>query len=252
MEHKDMKNKVSVVTGGARGIGREIAATLSAAGSSIAVVDVEEGAARATADELAAAAGVQARAYRCDVSSLEDVEALGASVLSDFGQVDVLINNAGITRDRLMMRMTAEDWNLVLAVNLTGAFNFCKVFAPHMLKARAGSIVNIASVIGQMGNAGQVNYAASKAGLIGLTKSLAKEFAGRGVRVNAVAPGFIRTAMTDALKPEVQEQMMASIPLDRFGEPRDVANIVLFLVSDLAAYVTGQVINCDGGMVMAR
>jgi 3-oxoacyl-[acyl-carrier protein] reductase len=166
--------------------------------------------------------------------------------------VDVLVNNAGITRDRLIMRMTSEDWDLVLKVNLTGAFNFCKVLGPQMLKQRSGSIVNIASVIGQMGNAGQVNYGASKAGLIGLTKSLAKEFAGRGVRVNAVAPGFIRTAMTDALKEEIQEQMRSTIPLGRFGEPSDVANVVLFLVSDLAAYVTGQVVNCDGGMVMAR
>jgi 3-oxoacyl-[acyl-carrier protein] reductase len=251
MDHNDLKNKVAVVTGGARGIGREIAQVLASQGVGIAIVDVEEDAAGATARDLESQGGT-ARAYRCDVSSYEEVEALGKAILGDFGQVDFLVNNAGITRDRLMMRMTSEDWNLVMAVNLTGAFNFCKAFAPGMLRQRSGSIVNIASVIGQMGNAGQANYGASKAGLIGLTKSLAKEFAGRGVRVNAVAPGFIRTAMTDALKEEIQEQMRVAIPLGRFGEPGDVANIVLFLVSGLSSYVTGQVINCDGGMVMAR
>jgi 3-oxoacyl-[acyl-carrier protein] reductase len=148
--------------------------------------------------------------------------------------------------------MTPDDWNAVLAVNLTGTFNFCKVFGPPMLKRREGGIVNIASVIGLMGNAGQANYAASKAGIIGLTKALAKEFAGRGVRVNAIAPGFIQTAMTDALAEEVQAKMKEAIPLGRLGNPEDVANIVLFLVSDLGSYVTGQVINCDGGMIMAR
>jgi len=251
MTQLELKDKVAVVTGGARGIGREIAETLARAGANIAVVDVEEDAAAATAHDLGAV-GVEARAYRCDVSSFDEVESLGAAVLGDFAQVDILVNNAGITRDRLLMRMTSEDWNVVLAVNLTGAFNFCKVFSPQMLKRRTGNIVNIASVIGQMGNPGQANYGASKAGLIGLTKTLAKEFAGRGVRVNAIAPGFIRTPMTEALKEDVRNEMMATIPLQRFGEPRDVANIILFLVSDLASYVTGQVINCDGGMVMAR
>jgi 3-oxoacyl-[acyl-carrier protein] reductase len=247
----DLKDSVAVVTGGARGIGREIAETLARSGSHLALVDVDLDSVRSTAGELEKL-GVKTRAYRCDVSSYDEVAGLGESVLGDFGQVDILVNNAGITRDRLLMRMTSEDWNLVLGVNLTGAFNFCKALSPQMLKRRAGSIVNIASVIGQMGNAGQANYGASKAGLIGLTKSLAKEFAGRGVRVNAIAPGFIRTAMTDALGEDVRTQMMRTIPLGRFGDPGDVANIVLFLVSDLASYVTGQVVNCDGGMVMAR
>lgn len=239
------------MTGGARGIGRSIAKRLAGAGAGIAVVDVE----RETAEEAARdieAAGVAARAYVCDVSLFDAVKELAVSVESDFGQVDFIVNNAGITRDRLLMRMTPEDWNAVLAVNLTGTFNFCKIFGPPMLKRREGGIVNIASVIGLMGNAGQVNYAASKAGIIGLTKALAKEFAGRGVRVNAIAPGFIQTAMTDALAEEVQAKMKEAIPLGRLGNPEDVANIVLFLVSDLGSYVTGQVINCDGGMIMAR
>lgn len=247
----DLKGKVALVTGGARGIGKSIADRLAGAGAGIAVVDVQ----KETAEEAARAietAGVAARAYVCDVSSFEAVKELAVSVESDFGQVDFVINNAGITRDRLLMRMTPDDWNAVLAVNLTGTFNFCKVFGPPMLKRREGGIVNIASVIGLMGNAGQANYAASKAGIIGLTKALAKEFAGRGVRVNAVAPGFIQTAMTDALAEDVQIKMKEAIPLGRLGNPEDVANIVLFLVSDLGSYVTGQVINCDGGMIMAR
>jgi len=247
----ELSGKVAVVTGAARGIGREIAGRLAAAGASLALVDVTEDAVAGAAAELAAAGGV-ARGYRCDVSSFADVEAVGERVLADFGRVDVLVNNAGITRDRLFVRMTSEDWSQVLAVNLTGAFNFSKVFASAMLKQRSGCIVNIASVVGQMGNAGQANYAASKAGMIGLTKSLAREFAPRGVRVNAVAPGFIRTPMTDALAQDVQAQMKQVIPMGRFGEPGDVADVVMFLVSDGAGYVTGQVINCDGGMVTAR
>jgi 3-oxoacyl-[acyl-carrier protein] reductase len=239
------------VTGAARGIGREIAERLAGAGAAIAVVDVAEDAVAQAATELSRH-GATSRGYRCDVSSLEAAAELGERVLADFGRVDMVVNNAGITRDRLFVRMTGDDWGAVIAVNLTGAFNVTKAFAPAMLKQRAGSIVNIASVVGQMGNPGQANYAASKAGLIGLTKSLAKEFAPRGVRVNAVAPGFIRTAMTDALPEDVQGQMKQIIPLGRFGEPVDVANVVMFLASDTSAYVTGQVINCDGGMITAR
>jgi 3-oxoacyl-[acyl-carrier protein] reductase len=247
----DLKGKVALVTGGARGIGREIAVRLAQCGAGIAVVDVKLELAEEAASQMAGL-GVTARAYGCDVSSYEAVAELGEAVAGDFDGVDILINNAGITRDRLLVRMTPQDWDSVLAVNLTGAFNVCKIFGPPMLKRREGAVVNIASVIGQMGNAGQVNYAASKAGVIGLTKTLAKEFAGRGVRVNAVAPGFIRTAMTDALAEDVQSKMKEAIPLGRFGDPGDVANVVLFLVSDLGSYVTGQVVNCDGGMVMAR
>lgn len=247
----ELTGRVALVTGAARGIGREIAGRLASAGASVAVVDVAEDAVQQAAQELSRP-DATARGYLCDVSSLDAAEALGERVLADFGRIDVLVNNAGITKDRLFVRMTGEDWAAVIGVNLTGAFNVTKAFAPAMLKARAGSIVNIASVVGQMGNAGQANYAASKAGLIGLTKSLAKEFAPRGVRVNAVAPGFIRTHMTDALPEDVQAQMKQVIPLGRFGEPADVAGVVMFLVSDTSAYVTGQVINCDGGMVTAR
>ena len=247
----ELSGRVALVTGAARGIGREIAQRLASAGASVAVVDVAEDAVQQAAAELSRPEQAS-RGYRCDVSSLEASLELGERVLADFGRVDILVNNAGITKDRLFVRMTAEDWAAVLNVNLTGAFNVTKGVAPAMLKARAGSIVNIASVVGQMGNPGQANYAASKAGLIGLTKSLAKEFAPRGVRVNAVAPGFIRTHMTDALPEDVQAQMKQIIPLGRFGEPVDVANVVMFLVSDTSAYVTGQVINCDGGMITAR
>ena len=247
----ELSDRVAVVTGAARGIGREIAGRIAAAGGFVAVVDVSDDAVAQAARELSSA-GVTARGYRCDVSSFDDAAALGERVLADFGRVDIVINNAGITRDRLFVRMTADDWTSVINVNLTGAFNVSKAFAPALLKQRSGCIVNIASVVGQMGNAGQANYAASKAGMIGLTKTLAKEFAPRAVRVNAVAPGFIRTPMTDALSGEVQNQMKQAIPMGRFGETGDVAGVVMFLVSDASAYVTGQVINCDGGLVMAR
>lgn len=251
MSNKELESLVALVTGSARGIGKEIALRLAGRGAAIAVVDVQKETAEATAQEISAL-GIEARAYACDVSAFDAVSSLANSVHQDFEKVDILVNNAGIARDRLLMRMTPEDWEAVISVNLTGVFNFSKVFGVPMLKRRTGNIVNISSVIGQAGNAGQVNYAASKAGVIGLTKALAKEFAGRGVRVNAIAPGFIRTAMTETLTQDVQDKMKETIPLNRFGEPGDVANIVLFLVSDLAGYVTGQVINCDGGMIMAR
>jgi 3-oxoacyl-[acyl-carrier protein] reductase len=247
MEHA---GKVGFVTGGSRGIGREIALQLAKRGAGVAVADVLESDVVQAAGELRQL-GVKAEGYVCDVSSPEQTAKTAEAVISGFGRVDFVVNNAGITRDKLIIRMSLEDWEKVLSVNLTGAFNVVKAFAPHLLKQRTGKIVNISSVIGLMGNAGQANYSASKAGVIGLTKSLAREFASRGITVNAVAPGFIETAMTNSLSSDVREQMMGAIPLKRFGTVTDVANVVMFLLSGMSDYVTGQVINCDGGMVMA-
>ncbi len=247
MEHA---GKIGFVTGGSRGIGREIAFELAKRGADVAVADIMEQDAKNVAADLRKL-GVKADGYACDVSSFEDVERVGKALIEQFGRLDFLVNNAGITRDKLMLRMSPEDWKDVMSVNLTGVFNTVKVFSSQMLKQRAGKIVNISSVIGLIGNAGQANYAASKAGVIGLTRSLAKEFASRGITVNAVAPGFIETAMTEKLGAEARGQMMNVIPLRRFGAVRDVANVVMFLLSDMSDYVTGQVINCDGGMVMA-
>jgi 3-oxoacyl-[acyl-carrier protein] reductase len=247
MEHA---GKVGFVTGGSRGIGKEISLRLAGRGAGVAVADIVESDVGKVADELRVF-GVKAEGFVCDVASSEDVDRTAGAVIDRFGRVDFVVNNAGITRDKLLLRMSREDWDKVLSVNLTGVFNCVRAFAPHLLKQRAGRIVNISSVIGLMGNAGQANYAASKAGVIGLTRSLAKEFAPRGVTVNAVAPGFIETAMTESLSSEVRAQMMSAIPLRRFGTVVDVANVVMFLLSDMADYVTGQVICCDGGMVMA-
>jgi 3-oxoacyl-[acyl-carrier protein] reductase len=246
----DNTGKVGFVTGGSRGIGREIAVQLAQSGASVAIADVMESDAKAVAEELRGM-GVKAVGYVCDVSSFDDVSRVGKEVIEEFGKVDFLVNNAGITRDKLLLRMSPDDWNQVLSVNLTGVYNVVKAFSQNMLKQKQGKIVNISSVIGLIGNAGQTNYAASKSGVIGLTRSLAKEFAPRGVTVNAVAPGFIETAMTEALNEEVRGQMKDLIPLKRFGTAGDVANVVMFLLSPAADYVTGQVVNCDGGMVMA-
>jgi 3-oxoacyl-[acyl-carrier protein] reductase len=246
----DFNGKNALVTGSARGIGRDIALKLGEMGANLMLVDLEIEEAVKTAKEIEAL-GTQARAYECDVSSFDSVEKVCKQAVNDFGSVDLLVNNAGVVRDKLLIRMTPKDWDFVLSVNLTGAFNFCKLLAPAMLKKREGRIVNIASVIGQIGNAGQANYAASKAGIIGMTKALAKEFAARGVCVNAIAPGFISTAMTESLNDDVRGKMMELIPLGRFGSGGDVANVAVFLLSDMASYITGQVVNCDGGMVMA-
>jgi 3-oxoacyl-[acyl-carrier protein] reductase len=247
----NFSGKTALVTGSARGIGRDIALKLAGAGADLAVVDLKIDEANKTAGDIEAL-GVRAKAYECDVSSFTGVEGVCKQAVDDFGCVDFLVNNAGVVRDKLLMRMTPQDWDFVISINLNGAFNFCRLLAPTMLKRREGRIVNIASVIGQMGNAGQANYAASKAGIIGLTKALAKEFASRGICVNAIAPGFISTAMTESLKDDVREKMMEMIPLGRFGTGEDVADVAVFLLSDMASYITGQVINCDGGMVMAR
>ena len=246
---KRLEGKVALVTGGARGIGKAISARLAAEGAKLAIVDIMLDVAQATADEFVAQ-GVEAKAYAANVASFADAEATVAQVVKDFGSLDILVNNAGITRDTLMLRMTEEDFDKVIAVNLKGTFNFTKASIRPMMKARAGKIVNIASVVGRMGNVGQANYAASKAGVIGLTKTVAKEFASRNIQANAVAPGYIVTDMTGKLSEEAREAFMQVIPMKRGGTPEDVANVVYFLTSPDSDYVTGQVINIDGGMLM--
>ncbi len=245
-----MKNKNSIITGGARGIGKAIARNLAARGSNIVLWDVMEDEVKATAGDIVAEFGVKAMGIKVDVTSSESVDAALKTAREDLGEIDCLVNNAGITRDNLLVRMKEDDWDLVLKINLKGVFLCTKAVGRFMCKARKGAIVNIASVVGIMGNSGQANYSASKAGVIGLTKTSAKEFAARGVRVNAVAPGYIKTAMTDKLSEEVRETMRGFIPLGALGEPEDVANAVVFLASDAAGYITGQVLPVDGGMVM--
>ncbi len=245
-----MKGKTAIITGGARGIGEAIATVFARMGANIVIWDVLEDQAKATADKLAQAHGVKAAGLSVNVTKADSVDAAVEAVVKDFGSIDILVNNAGITRDGLIIRMKEEDWDSVLAINLKGVWQCTKSVGKVMLKARKGSIVNIASVVGVMGNAGQANYSASKAGVIGLTKTSAKEFAPRGVRVNAVAPGYIRTAMTDKLTDEQRKRMQDLIPLGELGTPEDVADAVAFLASDAARYITGQTINICGGMVM--
>jgi len=241
------EHRVALVTGGAQGIGRAIALALAGAGADVAVVDLNpEGVASAVAE--LEATGRRAFGFTGDVSALPfALEAVERTVAAA-GGLHVLVNNAGITRDGLILRMKPEDWDVVLRVNLTGAFNFCKAAVPGLIKQRWGRIVNISSVVGAMGNAGQVNYAASKAGLLGLTKSLAREVAGRGVTANCVAPGYIATAMTEVLSEAVKQAFLETIPMKRMGTADDVAQAVKFLLSDQASYITGQVIHVNGGM----
>ncbi|MFW5856393.1 MAG: 3-oxoacyl-[acyl-carrier-protein] reductase [Planctomycetota bacterium] len=241
---------LAIVTGGARGIGEAIARRLAADGLAIAIWDVNEDAAKATADAIASDHGVPTAGAAVDVTDADAVAAAAKDAHGAFGGIAALVNNAGITRDNLILRMKEEDWDLVLRINLKGAFLCTQAAGRYMLKARAGRIVNIASVVGVMGNAGQANYSASKGGLISLTKTSAKEFAARGVTVNAIAPGYIRTAMTDELSDEVKEAMQGIIPLGSFGEAEDVAAATAFLLSGAARYITGQVLHVDGGMVM--
>ena len=244
-----LENKVAIVTGGARGIGRAISLRLASEGAKIAIVDIMLDVAEATAKEFADK-GFEARAYAANVAKPEDADATVKKVIADFGKVDILVNNAGITKDNLIMRMSEAEWDAVIAVNLKGTFNFTKAAVTPMARQRSGKIVNIASVVGRMGNAGQANYSASKAGVIALTKSTAKEFGSRNIQVNAVAPGFIETEMTAKLPQSVRDTFMMVIPAKRPGKPEDVANVVFFLCSSDADYVTGQVINIDGGMLM--
>ncbi len=244
-----LAGKRAVITGAGSGIGREIAVRFGAAGAAVAVCDVVKEAADKVAAEIAGA-GRQARAYAIDVSDFAAVQQLCERVAADLGGIDILVNNAGITRDNLLLRMTEEEFDRVIAVNLKGTFDFTKACFRGMMKNRWGRIINIASVIGQMGNAGQANYAAAKAGIIGLTKSAARELASRNITVNAVAPGYIATAMTEKLDAAARDAYIAAIPLKRVGTPEDVANVCFFLASDLASYITGQVLRVDGGLLM--
>jgi 3-oxoacyl-[acyl-carrier protein] reductase len=245
----NLENKIALVTGGARGIGYAIACKLSSDGCAVVISDIlgdiaDEAAARLTAS------GAQALAVNGDVSKADDVERMFARATEKFGKVDILVNNAGVTRDNLLLRLEEKDWDLVLGVNLKGTFLCTKAASRIMMKNRWGRIINISSVVGIMGNAGQANYSASKAGVIGLTKSAAKELGGRNITVNAIAPGFIETEMTEKLPQAAKDGFLEKIPLKRAGTPDDVAGIVSFLASDAAEYITGQVIHCDGGLLM--
>jgi 3-oxoacyl-[acyl-carrier protein] reductase len=246
---KRLEGRVALVTGGARGIGKAICERLAGEGAKIAVVDILQEVADETVSEFKAK-GWEATAHGADVSEYADADATVKAVVEKYGQVDILVNNAGITRDTLIMRMSVDDWDKVMAVNLKGTFNFTKAVARPMMKKRFGKIVNIASVVGRMGNAGQANYSASKAGVIGLTKTSAKEFASRNITVNAVAPGYILTDMTKELSGQATDAFMNAVPMKRAGNPADVANVVYFLSSPDSDYVTGQVINIDGGLLM--
>jgi 3-oxoacyl-[acyl-carrier protein] reductase len=242
----DLTGKVAIVTGGSRGIGREIAADLAEVGAKVAILGRDEAKAVAAAQEI----GAGARGYRCDVSVTSEIEAALERVEQDLGAPDILVNNAGTTRDNLLFRIGEDDWDLVLDTNLKGPFLITKLAARGMIKRRWGRIINITSVVGLMGNKGQANYAASKAGLIGFTKAVARELASRNVTCNAVAPGYIDTELTRGIPEEAKQTLQAAIPLARLGTGHDVAAAVLFLASDLASYITGQVIVVDGGMVM--
>ena len=243
-----LDGRTALITGAAQGIGKAVAEKFASEGAILAICDFNRDKAQETAAELSYA--TTANAYPMNVTDAAGVDQAVAAVMKDFGKIDILVNNAGITRDNLLIRMKREDWDAVLAVNLTGAFTVTQAVIRDMMKARYGRIVNMASVVGVTGNAGQANYSASKAGLIGLTKTLAKEFAGRNITVNAIAPGYIATDMTAVLSEEAKQAFLKNIPLNRPGTPEDVARAALFLASDDAAYMTGQVLCVDGGMVM--
>ncbi|MEH7349838.1 MULTISPECIES: 3-oxoacyl-[acyl-carrier-protein] reductase [Bacillaceae] len=245
-----LNGKVALVTGGSRGIGRAIALTLAKNGANVVVnYSGNEAAALKVVEEITAL-GVKAIAYKANVSNGEEVAALVKNTVDEFGSIDILVNNAGITRDGLLLRMKDADWDDVIDTNLKGVFNCIKAAAKFMTRQRNGRIINISSVVGQIGNPGQMNYVAAKAGVLGLTKTAAKELASRNITVNAIAPGFIETDMTNELNEQIRTQMLSNIPLQSFGQPEDIANAVVFLAMDASRYITGQTINVDGGLVM--
>lgn len=248
-----LKGKTALVTGGTAGIGKAIALLFAEQGADVAIFGTNADRAAQAVQEIEAARKhpeQKVLSFLVDVSKSKDVEENIQKILASFGKVDILVNNAGITRDNLLMRMSEEDWDQVLEVNLKSIYNTCRSLSRTMMKAKSGTIINISSVIGLTGNAGQTNYAASKAGMIGFTKSLAKELSSRGVRANCIAPGYIETSMTEVLPPQVKEGILTKIPLGHIGRPRDIAQAALFLASDMSGYVTGQVLAVDGGMVM--
>ena len=247
---KLLEGKTALITGAARGIGKAIALCFANEGANIAFTDLVINEDAETTCKEIEALGVKVRAYASNAALFDETEKVVEQIKNDFGQIDILVNNAGITKDGLLLRMTEAQWDAVIAVNLKSAFNFCHAVAPIMMRQRSGSIINMASVVGVHGNAGQCNYAASKAGLIALAKSIAQELGSRGIRANAIAPGFIETAMTAQLPEAVRKEWTNKIPLRRGGKPEDIADVATFLASDLSAYVTGQVIQVDGGMNM--
>ncbi len=250
MCEKRLLNKIAIVTGGAQGIGKSIVRKLASEGANCVIVDVDIQNAETTAKEIKEEFNVETLVFKVDVSNFQEVQNCIDETFKKFGKIDILVNNAGITKDNLILKMTEEEWNKVLDINLKGCFNFIKAVSKYMLKQRSGRIINIASVVGLMGNPGQANYSASKGGLIALTKTVAKEFASRNILVNAVAPGYIKTRMTEALSEEQKKKLQEYIPLNRLGEPEDVANVVWFLSIEESSYITGQVISVNGGMYM--
>jgi 3-oxoacyl-[acyl-carrier protein] reductase len=243
-----LKEQVTVITGGAQGIGKSIATLFASEGAKLVLSDIDESMVQATAAQIGKEKNVETLGVKGNVSQIADCEKLVEAALDKFSRIDILINNAGITRDNLLMRMSDDEWDAVIAVNLKGVFNCTKAAIRPMMKARKGRIVNIASVVGQMGNAGQANYSASKGGVISLTKTCAREFASRNILVNAIAPGFIRTRMTDSLTEEQKKKLLDLIPLGRLGEPEDIAKVALFLCSEESSYITGHVVSVNGGM----
>ncbi|MCX7716601.1 MAG: 3-oxoacyl-[acyl-carrier-protein] reductase [Endomicrobia bacterium] len=250
MCEKRLEGKVAVVTGGAQGIGKSIVRKLASEAANCVIVDIDQQMAETTAKEVSTEFNVETLVFKVDVVNYTEVQHCIEETIKKFNRIDILVNNAGITKDNLLVRMPEEEWDTVLDVNLKGCFNFIKAVSKYMLKQRSGRIINIASVVGLMGNPGQANYSASKGGLISLTKTLAKEFASRGILVNAVAPGYIKTRMTEILSEEQKKKLQEYIPLNRLGEPEDVANVVWFLCIEESSYITGQVISVNGGMYM--